>query len=270
MSSGRACEDGKLTVSERPLIDLHTHILPGVDDGAHDETEALAMLASATRDGITTVVAAPHSHHVNAAQVLAGVERLRVAATDARIDITILPGHEARISADLVHRYTDGTLLTLNGTNWLLLECYLFHEWPINLIERSADRLRNAGLRPILAHAERYPFVQRDPTVLHSLIERGIPIQINAGSLFYRETDIERITAEHLLRTHTAHVIASDAHNARYRPPALRAAYERAAEIAGSAYTGWMQDVARRVIDGEDVELPALTPAPGPSRPSNH
>ena len=249
-------------MSETPLIDLHTHVLPGVDDGACDEDEALAMLAAAARDGITTVVAAPHSHHVQAAQVLAGVERLRIAAREAQIEITILPGHEARISADLVDRYNDGTLLTLNDTSWLLLECYLFDDWPIHLIERSVDRLLNAGLRPILAHAERYPFVQRDPTALHSLIERGIPIQINAGSLFYRETDIERITAEHLLRTHTAHIIASDAHNARYRPPALSAAFARAVEIAGTEHVSWMRDVARRVIDGEDVELPAFTPAP--------
>jgi protein-tyrosine phosphatase len=256
MASGRICEDGNLTVSERPLIDLHTHVLPGVDDGARDEDEALAMLATAARDGITTVVAAPHSHHVQAAQVLTAVERLRIATLDARIDIAILPGHEARISADLVDRYNDGTLLTLNGTNWLLLECYLFHDWPIHLIERSVDRLRSAGLRPLLAHAERYPFVQRDPAALQTLIDRGIPIQINAGSLFYRETDIERITAEHLLGARTAHVIASDAHNARYRPPALSAAYTRAAEIAGAEYVGWMQDVARRVIDGEDVDLP--------------
>ena len=238
------------------MIDLHTHVLPGIDDGARDEAEALEMLAAAARDGITTVVAAPHAHHATAEQVLSGVKRLNAAARDAGIDVTVLPGHEARIGVDLVDRFRDGNLLTLNGTDWLLLECYLFDDWPIHLIERSVDRLLTAGLRPLLAHAERYPFVQRDPTTLLSLVERGIPVQINAGSLFYRETDIERITAEALLRSRTAHVIASDAHNARYRPPAVSAAYSCAAEIAGADYAGWMQDVARRVIDGETVELP--------------
>ncbi|MDQ3549281.1 MAG: protein-tyrosine-phosphatase [Chloroflexota bacterium] len=243
-------------MGETPLIDLHTHVLPGVDDGARDDAEALVMLAAAANDGVRTVLATPHAHHVHAAQVLAGVERLNAAACDAGIDVTILAGHEARIAADLVDRYQNGALLTLNGTNWLLLECYLFDDWPLYLIERSVDRLRNAGLRPLLAHAERYPFVQHDPLTLLSLIKRGIPIQINAGSLFLRATDIERISAEQLLRTRMAHVIASDAHNARYRPPVLRAAYERAAEIVGEEYTGWMRDVARRVIDGEEIELP--------------
>ncbi|HEX5166672.1 MAG TPA: CpsB/CapC family capsule biosynthesis tyrosine phosphatase [Thermomicrobiales bacterium] len=238
------------------MIDLHTHILPGVDDGARDDAEALAMLAAAANDGITTVVATPHAHHAGAERVLDGVDRLNAAARDAGTDITILPGHEARISAELATRHRDGALLTLNGTRWLLLECVLFDDWPLHLIERSVDRLLAAGLRPVLAHAERYTFVQRHPDVLASLIGRGIPIQVNAGSLFLRPDDIERVTAETLLRTRTAHVIASDAHNARYRPPALRAAYERAAEIAGEEYAGWMRAVPQRVIAGDEVILP--------------
>lgn len=214
------------------------------------------MLAAAAADGITTVLATPHAHHVHADIVLAGVDRLNAAARAAEIAVNVLAGHEARIAADLVDRYRDGRLLTLNGTRWLLLECYLFDDWPIHLIERSVDRLRDAGLRPILAHAERYPFVQRGPSALLPLIERGIPIQINAGSLFFRESDIERITAESLLRSRSAHVIASDAHNARYRPPALSAAYARVAELTGIEYAGWMRDVAQRVIAGGDLELP--------------
>ncbi len=238
-----------------PLIDLHTHVLPGVDDGARDEDESMAMLAAAAVDGITTILATPHSHHVNAEAVLTGVERLNDAAAEAGIDIAVLPGHEARIAVELAQRHCNGTLLTLNQSNWLLLECYLFDDWPIHLIERSVDRLRSAGLRPLLAHAERYPFVQRDPTALRSLIERGIPIQINAGSLFLRPTDIERVTAERLLASRSAHVIASDAHNARYRPPALRSAYERAAEIAGDGYARWMRGVAQSIISNGDVHF---------------
>jgi protein-tyrosine phosphatase len=256
MVSGLTREGYAPVVNECPLIDLHTHALPGVDDGARDDTEALAMLTAAVSDGIATIVATPHSHHVDAAGVLAGVKRLNAVAHEARIDITILPGHEARISAELTNRYHDGSLLTLNGTRWLLLECYLFDDWPLHLVERSVDRLLAAGLQPLLAHAERYPFVQRHPDALASLIGRGIPIQINAGSLFLRQVDVERKTAETLLRTRTAHVIASDAHNARYRPPALRAAYERAAEIAGDESAAWMQTVAQQVINGGEIDLP--------------
>ena len=256
MASGPKREGCAPTVNDCALIDLHTHILPGVDDGARDEAETLAMLAAAASDGIATIVATPHSHHVDAARVLAGVERLNSAVHDAGIDITILAGHEARISAELANRYRDGSLLTLNGTRWLLLECYLFDDWPLHLVERSVDRLLAAGLRPLLAHAERYPFVQRHPDSLASLIGRGIPVQINAGSLFLRQVDVERKTAETLLRTRTAHVIASDAHNARYRPPALRAAYQRAAEIASDEYASWMRSVAQHVIDGDEVVLP--------------
>ena len=243
-------------MSETRLIDLHTHVLPDVDDGARDEREALAMLAAAASDGVTTILATPHAHHGPADVVLAGVERLNAAARDAGIAMTVLPGHEARIGVELVERHRAGSLLTLNGTNWLLLECYLFDDWPIHLIERSVDRLLDAGLRPLLAHAERYPFVQRDPSLLNRLIDRGIPIQINAGSLFLRPDDSERLTAERLLERRMAHVIASDAHNARYRPPVLSAAYARAAEIAGEEYVSWMRGVATAIVGGLDVDLP--------------
>jgi protein-tyrosine phosphatase len=214
------------------------------------------MLAAAANDGITTVLATPHAHHVDAARVLAGVERLNTAAREAGIDIEVLPGHEARISVELVDRHRDGRLLTLNETRWLLLECYLHDDWPIHLIERSVDRLIKGGLRPILAHAERYPFVQREPEILRSLIARGVLIQVNAGSLFYSEADIERITAEHLLQTQMAHVIASDAHNARYRPPTLCAAYRRLAEIVGDEHADWMHSIPNRILNGSDIEVP--------------
>ena len=249
-------EEHRSTVTGTTLIDLHTHVLPGLDDGARDIDESIAMLTAASADGITTILATPHAHHAGAEKVLAGVERLRAAACEAGIEVTILPGHEARIASNLVQRHQDGTLLTLNGTSWILFECYLFDDWPLHLIERSVDRLLSVGLRPLLAHAERYPFVQREPAALLPLIERGIPIQINAGSLFLRPSDIECVTAEWLLCQRMAHVIASDAHNARYRPPALSAAYERAADIAGADYAEWMRGVPQRVIDDEVVELP--------------
>lgn len=215
------------------------------------------MLAAAASDGITTVVATPHAHHVDAQAVIDGVARLNAAARDTGIAITVLSGHEARIGADLVNRFREGSLLTLNGSRWLLLECFLHDDWPIYLIERSVDRLLNAGLRPLLAHAERYSFVQRDPDALRPLIERGIPIQINAGSLVLRETDIERVTAERLLRARMAHVIASDAHNGRYRPPVLRAAHERAAQLVGETYVGWMRRIPHLVLDDQDFQLPS-------------
>jgi protein-tyrosine phosphatase len=243
-------------LDHRPLVDLHAHVLPGVDDGARDDDEALGMLRIAAADGIHTIVAAPHAHHAGAARVLEGVARLSRLAVDAGIAVRVVPGHEARIGADLAGRYASGELLTINGTRWLLVECYLFDDWPMHLIERALDRVSTAGLRPVLAHAERYGFVQRDPASLVPLIERGIPVQINAGSLALRDVATERVTAERLLKKRLAHLITSDAHNLRYRPPAIRAALTRAAAITSTAYAAWMADTAERIVAGDDVDLP--------------
>jgi protein-tyrosine phosphatase len=253
---GVSAEPDSTAQDRIPLIDLHTHVLPGVDDGARNDDEALAMLRRANDDGIEVLIATPHSHHARAESVVDGVQRLNQLAAEAGIPVSVLPGHEARVSANLADRCRDGTLLTLNGGPWILFECYLFDDWPVQLIARSIDRLRDAGLRPLLAHAERYPFVQRDPGALDPLIARGIPIQVNAGSLSLRPSDPDRLTAERLLDSRMAHVIASDAHNARYRPPALSAAYERAAELAGSEYARWMRQAAAWIVAGDDLTLP--------------
>lgn len=242
------------------LIDLHSHILPGLDDGPRSEEQALEMLRIAASDGIGTIVATPHAHHARAAATLAGVERLNVLADEHGIDVTVLAGHEIRIGPGIVERHLSGDLLAINGGPWLLIELYLHDEWPMGLVERALGRVIDAGLKPVLAHVERYPFVQADPRALLPFIERGIPLQINAGALGYREHDIERVTAEALLRARMAHVIASDAHNARYRPPRLRSALDAAAGICDAGYVCGMMGAARAILAGEALALPAAEP----------
>jgi protein-tyrosine phosphatase len=243
------------------LIDLHAHVLPRVDDGPRDEAQSLEMLRIAAADGISAIVATPHAHHTRPAAVQAGVERLNALAATHQVDVRVLPGSEIRIGPGIVERIREGHLFTLNGSASVLIELYLHDEWPLALVERAFDRLLSAGLLPVLAHAERYPFVQRDPRVLDHFICRQIPVQINAGALFYRESDIERRVAERLLRERRAHLIASDAHNARYRPPRLRKAFQRAAELTDDHYAGWMRANALSVLDGASVQLPVPNPS---------
>lgn len=240
-----------------PLIDLHSHILPGLDDGPRTDEQALEMLRIAASDGIGTIVATPHAHHARAAATLAGVERLNTLARSHGIDITILPGSEIRIGPGIAERHLSGELLSLDGGPYLLIELYLHDEWPLALVERALDRIIDAGLRPILAHVERYPFVQHNPRALLPFIERGIPLQLNAGALTYREHDIERLTAEALLRARMAHLIASDAHNARYRPPLLSPAYASVAKVAGADYARYLHATPRLLLSGAALTLPA-------------
>jgi protein-tyrosine phosphatase len=247
-------------IQGRSLVDLHSHILPGLDDGPRTEQQALEMLRIAAHDGIGTMVATPHAHHARAAATLTGVERLNILAREHGIDVTILPGSEIRIGPGIVERHLSGDLLLIAGGPYLLIELYLHDEWPFGLVERALDRILDAGLRPILAHVERYPFVQADPRTLLPFIERGIPLQINAGALSYREHDIERVTAESLLRARMAHLVASDAHNARYRPPRLRQALSAATAMCDPAYVCGMMETARTILAGEALRLPPAAP----------
>lgn len=248
---------------QRPLTDLHAHILPGLDDGAKDEAEALAMLRAAAADGIGTLVATPHAHHVMPDWVSAGVARLNALAGEAGLDIAVLPGSEVRIVPELVERLREGVLLPLNGTRWLLLELYLNDEWPLRLVEQAVERYLAAGLRLVLAHPERYPFAQRDPAALLPLAERGVALQLNAGSLFGKNGAGAQRAAETLLRRRMAHVIASDAHNPRWRPPVIRPALARAAALTDAPYAVWLAGNAEAIV--ADRELGPHPPARWPS-----
>jgi protein-tyrosine phosphatase len=241
-----------------PLIDLHCHLLPGIDDGARDIAESLAMLRLAAADGIATLVATPHAHHARGVDICTAVTRLQACALEAGIDVRIIPGSETRITSGMDDDLRAGRLMTLGTTRWLLLELPLHDEWPVALVLGVIDKLQSLGVHPILAHAERYPFVQHNPAALRPFIERGVPVQVNASALSYRERDPERITADALLSAHFAHIIASDAHNARYRPPSISAALQRAATLTSQEYATWMQSVPGMILADEDVALPAL------------
>lgn len=235
------------------LVDLHTHVLHGIDDGPWNEMFSLEMLRVAATDGIRTVVATPHAHHIRDADIPARIARLNEAAAAANVPVQVLPGSEVRIAPGIVDLYHKGELLTLNGSRWLLLELYLHDDWPRELIERSVGRLHDAGLRVVLSHAERYPFVQRDPSAVGWLVECGVLVQLNAGSLAGYHGPAAQSAAEAMLRSHHARLIASDAHNHERRAPRIRAALERAAGLTSPAYARGMALDAARIVADEDV-----------------
>ena len=238
------------------MIDLHTHILPGIDDGARDRDDALAMLRLATEDGITTIVATPHAHHSQGVDVRAAVSDLNDLASAASIPVRVLPGAEVRIASGLIERHRTGQLQTINDSRYLLLELPLHDDWPEPQLLRVVDGLLAEGVVPILAHAERYRFVERDPHRLLPLIERDVPIQVNARSLLYRETDPERRTADRLVALGYVHLLASDAHNAGYRAPQLRTAYDRLASLAGKTRATSAQTMAAAIVEDDVVHVP--------------
>lgn len=238
-----------------PLVDLHCHLIPGVDDGAHDEAESLRMMQVALADGIGTIAATPHAHRCPAKRVPEKVDRLNEIAQEHGLNLRIVPGIEVRYDPNLFQRFEAGEFRTLNNTRYLLLELYLSGSWPKRVMETIAE-LHEAGVWPVLAHAERYEDVQRDPTILLDVIAAGVPVQLNADSLAGRPERGAREAAEYLISNRMAHLIASDGHNSRWRPPLLRAAFERVAELAGEDYAHAMIDNATSIVAGAPISLP--------------
>ncbi|MEI2618824.1 MAG: CpsB/CapC family capsule biosynthesis tyrosine phosphatase [Thermomicrobiales bacterium] len=237
------------------MIDLHTHILPHIDDGATSWDTAVAMVRRAVEDGVGTLVATPHSHHVRGRDIRGATQRLQELADAEGLDVTILPGSEVRIVAGLDAAWRAGELQSIDDGPWLLLELPLHDEWPLPLVLGAIERLRAVGARPILAHAERYPFVHKRPAAVAEIIALGVPVQVNAASLFYRESDLDRRAAEALIHAGLAHLIASDAHNVRYRPPGISAAMERVAKLASRDVAARMQELARAIVERREVDV---------------
>lgn len=235
------------------LVDIHTHILPAVDDGARTLDESLAMLNMASADGTTIIVATPHAAQVTPENIRAGVARLQAAAQG--IDIRILAGSEVKFSASLADDYKAGTLVTIADSGYVLVEFPFSREWT-SLVHTSLYALQLAGAIPIVAHAERYPGVQHNPAILIELARMGIPIQVNAGSLLGDDGENARRTAERLLQAGLVHILASDGHRLDKRKPMLRDAFDRVAQLAGEDHMRRIQHNAASIIRDRPVNIP--------------
>ncbi len=205
------------------MLDLHSHVLPGLDDGASDLSEALAMCRLAVEDGVRVLAATPHwypgRNPPSPTRIAQAVEELRAELARRGLSLELVAGAEVALDPGLVGLAQAQALPTLGGGSYLLLECPL-HTSP-RLLPDLVYGLRLAGLRPILAHAERTwgGMVQWD--WLAGLVDQGCLVQVTAMSLTGQLGERPRKTAEALLGRGLVHLLASDAHSASWRPPGL-------------------------------------------------
>ena len=235
------------------MIDLHTHILPGIDDGARTLDDALEMARAFVADGVTTVAATPHvrdDYPTSADVMLRAVDELRGALEEAGIPLSLLPG--AELAVDRMARLEEHELrrLTLAGSGHYVLVETPYHGWPPELAE-SLLELRFAGFTPVLAHPERNADVQRAPLLLAPLVHGGTLVQVTAASLDGRLGVAPRQAALHLIATGLAHMLASDAHMPEVREAGMLSAADA---LADPALAGWLaSDVPRAVVEGRSV-----------------
>ena len=214
------------------MIDIHCHILPGIDDGARNWETTLEMCRLARQDGVTHIVATPHANYeypYDRAAHLALLDELRARAPELSFSL----GCDFHLSYDNVaDAKQNPDRYAIGETRYLLVE---LSEYSTFNVAQTLYELQAAGLLPILTHPERNPLVVSKPELLDEWASAGCLFQITANSLtgFWGKR-AQQFCVE-MLRKRLVHFIASDAHGVKNRPPMLSAARDAAAKIVGAA-----------------------------------
>lgn len=251
------------------MIDLHCHLLPAVDDGPGDLTESVAMARAALRDGVRTIVATPHGTDWGTG-FAGGSEALSQWTSDLEselarrgLELRVLPGLEVYLTPETPELHQREQLSTLNSSRYMLVE-FPFHILPV-YAEQTLFQLRMRHVAPLIAHPERNATIARNPETLRSYVERGMLVQVTAGSLTGFFGPEVRRAAEYLVAHRMAHVIASDAHSSSARPPVLSAGVKRATELIGEQEAIAMVTSTPDAIVS-DREVAVLEPLPSRQR----
>lgn len=216
------------------FVDIHCHLLPGIDDGAKDWDESLAMARLAVDDGTTTIIATPHQlgnfGHIHGDDIRERIAELQQRLDQVGLPLKVLPGADVRIEPGMCERLTSGDVLTLGDhRRHVLLE--LPHELYLPL-EPVIDELSRRRMVGILSHPERNDGILRRPEVLQPLVDNGCLLQITAGSLCGTFGPECRQLSEWLLAEGLVHFVATDAHGPRSRRPLMRRAFDRVVELS--------------------------------------
>ncbi len=221
--------------SDTPLVDIHCHLLPDVDDGPRGWAEVLRMARIAVSEGIRLAIATPHQGgvygHVRAPAVRDKTRQLVDLLARHEIPLRVLPGAEVRIEEQLPQRLRDGRVLTLGDHGkHVLLELPHRLGFPLDAL---FEALRDQDLVAVVSRPERNRGLLEQRGKIPELVEQGCLMQLTSGSLLGYFGDEPRRAAEWMLAEGWAHVLATDAHGACARRPLFRRAFERAAELAG-------------------------------------
>ena len=202
------------------MIDLHCHILPGLDDGSGSIEESLEIARVAAEEGVRTIVATPHCLIGGAREVKTGVMLLRDLLREEDIPLRLYPGMEIFGTYDTARLLRENRLLTLNGSRYPLIE-FSFHTDGEEETDILEDVIR-AGYRPLVAHPERYDYICYNPGLVNRWKKMGCLFQINRGSLLGRFGQEAQQMGMELVQRGFATVVATDAHSPQMRTPRMQ------------------------------------------------
>jgi protein-tyrosine phosphatase len=237
------------------MIDIHCHILPGVDDGAGTMEDSIAMAKAAVHGGIDTIIATPHhlngSYDNEKAAIINHTAALNERLQREGVPLTILPGQETRLNGEMVDGLEQGELLTQNETN------YLFVEFPSDHVPGYAKQmlfdLQVAGYTPIIVHPERNREILEHPSTLYQFVQKGALTQVTAASVLGKFGKKIQKLSHQLIEANLTHFIATDAHNTTTRGFCLREAYTEIQKQHGNGVLYFYMENPELLISGKRV-----------------
>ncbi|WP_353989228.1 CpsB/CapC family capsule biosynthesis tyrosine phosphatase [Pediococcus argentinicus] len=243
------------------LIDLHCHILPGVDDGSKDMEMSLRLARVAVEQGISHIVVTPHhmdgTYTNHKKDVIKKTQDFQNELDKHQIPLTVFPGQEVHLTGELMQAIDDDDILFLDADNrYLLLE--LPHSGIPEYTENMIFDLLSRGITPVIAHPERNHGFQKDPDKLYDFIEQGCLSQLTSSSLLgvFGEK-VEKLTQK-IATADLGFIIASDAHNFEGRRFLMKEAFGRIDKDFGMDAVQRFENNAKSIVNGEDVNTDSI------------
>ncbi|HEX2939273.1 MAG TPA: CpsB/CapC family capsule biosynthesis tyrosine phosphatase, partial [Ruminiclostridium sp.] len=234
------------------MVDLHSHILPNVDDGSKSMEESLRLIQLEQANGVEAIAFTPHFRYEygkisdfakkrdNAHQNL--LKEMR----ENRIDMPTFLGAEVYLYPEIVYD-ADKDKLTIGGTDYMLVELSMtsYYDW----VPRILYNLKLDGIIPIIAHVERYPYLRNKPELLYDLVSAGAVAQVNARSI--AEKSKSRDIVWNFIENNLVHIIATDTHSVKHRPPYMKEAMVQIDKKFGSEYTQYFVENSRTITQNK-------------------
>lgn len=235
------------------MVDIHSHILPGLDDGSGDMDTTIKMLENAERCGTKAIIATPHYYRGyfenEYEEVVRLVELLKGDMASRGMNLDIYPGQEVFLDKHTVEMYKKGCIRGLNGSRYLLVELPM-QDYEASFLEIVYE-LRLLGAVPVIAHPERYTYIMDDRAVINSFVEEGCLFQINTGSITGIFGKSVQKTARVLIENGLCNFVASDAHSNHKRCTGLCDAFDIVRRISGTAADNAVRNSELVLMDGD-------------------
>lgn len=237
------------------FIDMHSHILPGIDDGSKDFEMTKNMLHQAREEGISEIIATPHYipgfNKYTMSDLLRVYNEVNNFIDENKMGIKLHLGNELFFDIDALDSLRSGDCFTLANSDYVLIE--FSSRWNKDVIDNVLYNIQLAGYKLILAHVERYD-IFHNPEILAEYISKGCLVQVNASSLL----DRSRSTIKYLynlIDNNYVHFISSDCHSDGRRGPKLKKAYEKTKKAVGLKANDLFYNNAKKIIEGKNITV---------------